>query len=116
MFLTYDDVETGDNGVRLFVILQRLSGATQRIQKRTSCVALADLHPKGTDLDSLMSRVRSYPGIADTSSETDVRTSLTNLIYNGRKWRKIIQLCATIHGSNKESDFSGAIWLLDKGS
>jgi hypothetical protein len=115
-FLDYGTVKTTDSDVRLFIVLERLNGTTNQLQRRTVCVALAELHAKNTALDDLVSRIRNSSELTSLGDDKEVKKRLSFLLLAGRKWKEIIQLCASIRNSGTDSEFSGVLWLLGNGS
>ena len=100
--------------VKLFRIVDWLDGckSTNRLAKRTVCLALAQLHREGSDINDLVLRIHS----SDVHREKEqINKRFYELIRIGNSWKKIIQLCANI-SQPSASSYSAVIWLLQNGS
>ena len=120
-FLAHWDAKHNDLIVRLYVAVERIDNKSiSRLVRRTLCLALAELHQKGTKIDDLVSRVYSSKK-SETCYRDDIQKNFYRIFKAGAKWKRIIAICArtaTLNGHEKVSDraFSGIVWLLDQGS
>ncbi|KAF2253330.1 hypothetical protein BU26DRAFT_501529 [Trematosphaeria pertusa] len=111
-------VEEQNATAKLFRIADWLdrSQVVNQLAKRTICLTLAELHPKGSNVNDLLLRFQAGSKFHH-EEEQRVTRKLYEFLRVGSKWKTIIQLCARRGNSWKESStYSGAIWLLSNGS
>ncbi|KAL8909714.1 MAG: hypothetical protein Q9207_000023 [Kuettlingeria erythrocarpa] len=121
-FLAHWDTNHDDIVVRLYVAVERIdkSNSTSKLVRRTLCLALTELHEKGTNIDDLVFRVYNSKEL-ETCDKDDIRNEFYGVFKVGAKWKYIIAVCArtaTMDRYENVSDraFSGILWLLGKGS
>ncbi len=107
--------------VNLYIAVERIdrSNNTIKLVRRTLCVALTELHGKGTGVDDVVSRVCSSKDSRGRKQD-DVRRKFYNIFKAGAKWKQIMEICARAETQDQDENvsdrgFSGILWLLGKG-
>ncbi|KAF2788228.1 hypothetical protein K505DRAFT_112879 [Melanomma pulvis-pyrius CBS 109.77] len=109
------------------------SKASNQLEKRTVCLAVAQLHREGSSIDPFVLQIYNCEvhqekeptpeaeKITEKEKKKKITTKFYELLRAGNSWKKIIQLCAktAIKDTQRKASalsYSGVIWSLGNGS